>query len=495
MPDDSSLGSRSSLALPRPPSETEPALAGRIRQRLDAAVKEIAAAIEDDLLDALRRGALGEPFSDRLCRLDVGAGLEAFAHVLLQRGGGCDGSAVRIVDHLRIDVFRRAEDRKPRAMAAGAADVSPHFRRPPQGPISDARHRALPSFLLAFLAEDVFARVLDALALVGFGLAESADFGGDVADLLLVDAGDDDLGRLGYRDGYPLRDGVNDIVAVAELDLKVLALQGGAIADAGDLEPALEALGNARHRIGEQRPIGPPHGPRALGVGARIDLDLAAFDLGRHIAVQRDCKRALRALHLDDLTFHAGGDAGGNRNRFFSDTRHGCWSVGVLLERSLGGHARPRIVPRLGLLRFLSKDGAENLSAHIVVARVVIGHDTLGCRQDRNPQSVVHTRKRLDRGIDPPPRLRYPRNLADHWLAVRVFQFDLEFFAPVRVLDRRVAADEAFGLEHVQHAHAQPGRRRRHLRLVAHLRVVNTGNHIAERIVHTHRPALLTSST
>src|SRR6266576_5764724 len=238
MPDDSSLGSRSSLALPRPPSETEPALAGRIRQRLDAAVKEIAAAIEDDLLDTLRRGALGEPFSDRLCRLDVGAGLEAFAHVLLQRGGGCDGSAVRIVDHLRIDVFRRAEDRKPRAMAAGAADVSPHFRRPPQGPISDARHRALPSFLLAFLAEDVFARVLDALALVGFGLSESADFGGDVADLLLVDAGDDDLGRLGHRDGDALRDRVNDIVAVAELDLKVLALHGGAIADAGDLESA-----------------------------------------------------------------------------------------------------------------------------------------------------------------------------------------------------------------------------------------------------------------
>src|SRR5215831_1456606 len=483
------------LVCRRSSSETEPALARRVRQRLDAAVVEVTAAIEHDLLDALRRCALGEPFADRLCRLDIGAGLEGAAHVLLQRGGGCEGLAIRVVDHLRINVFRRAEDRKPHATAGGAADVAPHFRRPPQGSISDGRHRALPSFLLAFFAEDVFARVLDALALIGFGLAESADFGGDVADFLLVDAGDDDLGRLGYRDRDALRDRINDVVAIAELDLQVLALQGGAIADAADLESALETFGHSRHRIGEQRPAGPPHGARALGIGARIDLDFAALHLGRHIAVQRDRKRALGALHLDELALHAGGDAGGNRNGFFSDTGHGWLSVCVLLERSLGDHARtPRCTARR-LLRFISKDRAENFSAHVVVARVVIGHHALGCRQDRNSQSVVHARETLDRGVDPPSRLRHPRNLADHRLAVGIFQLDLEFFAPVRVLDRGVATDEAFGFEHIQHAHAQPGRRRRYLRLVAHLRIVNAGDHIAERIVHSHRPALLTSST
>src|SRR5262245_20876860 len=99
---------------------------------------------------------------------------------------------------------------------------------------------------------------------------------------------------------------------------------------------------------------------------------------------------------------------------FFPTRDMAAGPLGCLLERSLGGHARPRIAPRLGLLRFISKDGAENFSAHIVVARIVIGHHTLGCRQYRNPQSIVHTRKRPDRGIDPPPRLRYPRNLADH---------------------------------------------------------------------------------
>jgi hypothetical protein len=44
--------------------------------------------------------------------------------------------------------------------------------------------------LLAFLAEDVLASVLHALALVGFGAAELADFGGNLADALLVDAAD-----------------------------------------------------------------------------------------------------------------------------------------------------------------------------------------------------------------------------------------------------------------------------------------------------------------
>src|SRR5689334_17655999 len=39
---------------------------------------------------------------------------------------------------------------------------------------------------LAGLADDPLARVLDALALVGLGLAELADVGGDLADRLLV---------------------------------------------------------------------------------------------------------------------------------------------------------------------------------------------------------------------------------------------------------------------------------------------------------------------
>ena len=59
------------------------------------------------------------------------------------------------------------------------------------------------------------------------------------------------------------------------------------------------------------------------------------------------------------------------------------------------------------------------------------------------------------------------------------------------VLDRGIAADVALVLEHVEHAHAQPRRRRGDLRFLAHLRIVNACDHIAERIVQGHRSMLL----
>src|SRR5215510_13944100 len=135
--------------VPFPSSEIEPAFARRIRQGLDAAVVEVAAAVEDHVLDALGRCPLRDQLTDRLRRRDIGAGLEAAAHVLLQRGRGRNRLALHVVDHLRVDVLRRAEDRKPRAACGGAADIPPYFRRAPCGPISDCRHDALPSLLLA----------------------------------------------------------------------------------------------------------------------------------------------------------------------------------------------------------------------------------------------------------------------------------------------------------------------------------------------------------
>src|SRR5215510_8571507 len=103
----------------------------------------------------------------------------------------------------------------------------------------------LPSLLLAFLAEDVLAGVLDALALVRLGRPIVANLGGHLADLLLVDAGHHDLGGLRRRDRDALRDRIVDLVAVAELKLQALALHRGAIADAADLQPPLETLGHA----------------------------------------------------------------------------------------------------------------------------------------------------------------------------------------------------------------------------------------------------------
>src|SRR6476661_491018 len=69
--------------------------------------------------------------------------------------------------------------------------------------------------LLPFLAEDVLALVLDALALVRLGLAPAADFGGKLAHGLLVDPTDDHRRLVRRLHLQAFGDRQIDIVAVA----------------------------------------------------------------------------------------------------------------------------------------------------------------------------------------------------------------------------------------------------------------------------------------
>src|SRR5690606_37036772 len=78
--------------------------------------------------------------------------------------------------------------------------------------------------LLSFLAEDVLAAILDALALVGFGLAPAPDLGSELADRLLVDSADLDRGLIRRLHLDPFRNIEFDVVAVAELQLELAAL-------------------------------------------------------------------------------------------------------------------------------------------------------------------------------------------------------------------------------------------------------------------------------
>ena len=75
-------------------------------------------------------------------------------------------------------------------------------------------------------------------------------------------------------------------------------------------------------RLFDQRARGAPLRARALGFDARIELDRALVHLDGDVVVHHDLHGALRALHLDGLPFHVGGDAGGDRNRFFADAGH-----------------------------------------------------------------------------------------------------------------------------------------------------------------------------
>src|SRR3990167_2759552 len=120
--------------------------------------------------------------------------------------------------------------------------------------------------LLSFLAEDKLAAITDALALVGFGLAPAADFGRELADLLLVDTADLDRGLVGRLDFKTLGNLEIDIVAVAKLQLQRSALCRSTIADAGDVEHPGKARGHAFDQVRHQRALHAPKGPCGSGI-------------------------------------------------------------------------------------------------------------------------------------------------------------------------------------------------------------------------------------
>src|SRR6266511_1824707 len=87
------------------PSKLEASFACRIGQRLDAAVVEIAAAVEDHRLDSGLLRVLGQELADA-GRL---GGLRALGALQVQPAGGREGLALEVVDELRLDATVGAE--------------------------------------------------------------------------------------------------------------------------------------------------------------------------------------------------------------------------------------------------------------------------------------------------------------------------------------------------------------------------------------------------
>src|SRR5271154_4294757 len=83
--------------------EVEARFAGCVGEGLYAAVIEVAAAIEDHLLDALLLRALGDELANLSSGNDVAAVLLVFGLLSERRGGG-DGNSVEVVDELGVDV-------------------------------------------------------------------------------------------------------------------------------------------------------------------------------------------------------------------------------------------------------------------------------------------------------------------------------------------------------------------------------------------------------
>src|SRR3712207_5179080 len=136
------------------------------------------------------------------------------------------------------------------------------------------------------------------------------------------------------------------------------------------------------------------------------------------------------------------------------------------------------------------EDLAEHFAAHVLLPGLVIGHHALRRRENGDAEAVSHARHGVDGSIHAAARLGDALDGADHRLAVIVLQLDRKLSPAIAELRLRVVADVALGLEDFENASAQLRARGGNSTATAHLRVADTGEHIAQRIVDHMMPSL-----
>ena len=115
---------------------------------------------------------------------------------------------------------------------------------------------------------------------------------------------------------------MDHIVAIAELELHILPLHRGAMADPGDLELLGEAFGDPGNEICDHSAGHAPHGARLFGILAHGNLKLVIFELGDQLIDEHMLELALRPLHCHFLAIYARGDPAWDRHGLFADTGH-----------------------------------------------------------------------------------------------------------------------------------------------------------------------------
>ena len=105
-------------------SELKARFPGGVGKGFHPAVIQVAATIEDHLLDALGQGTLGDEFADGNGSI-AGAScvLEARAQVLVKRRGRAERALCGIVDDLGVDVAVGAKHSQP-GTVGGAAEMA-----------------------------------------------------------------------------------------------------------------------------------------------------------------------------------------------------------------------------------------------------------------------------------------------------------------------------------------------------------------------------------
>src|SRR5258705_6262727 len=192
--------------------------------------------------------------------------------------------------------------------------------------VADAPSFVLETILLTCLSDlaaDLLALVANALALVRVWAAQAADVRRDLTDLLLVDAGDRELGGRVNREGDALRRRDHDGMAVAQRELEGVALELYAVADAEDLHLRGVALRDTGDQVRHQRarqPVQRAVAPLVVGPGHHDGAVVVARHGDRF--GDRQFQRALRSLDRHVLAVDRDVDPGWNRNRLLSNTRH-----------------------------------------------------------------------------------------------------------------------------------------------------------------------------
>ena len=133
---------------------------------------------------------------------------------------------------------------------------------------------------------------------------------------------DHDFSRLRAGNGDTLRDVEIDIVAVTQVQLERVPLNGGTITDAVDFKLFLEGVLHTVNQVGHDGAGHPPLLTRALGFTARHDADSFAINGDGDVVGRCKALGAFRPLHLDGLTRKRGRHTRGQLDRFFPNTRH-----------------------------------------------------------------------------------------------------------------------------------------------------------------------------
>src|SRR6476659_1052831 len=176
-----------------------------------------------------------------------------------------------------------------------------------------------PSYVLAFVA--------DALALVRLWRAHFAHLRRDLADLLLVDPPHENGGRVRNLESDPLRRLDHDRMRKPEIQLQIGATQSCPVADTLDLEPLLDAAGDALDHVRDQGARQPVEGAVVATLGRPLDDQRAVVLLDLHPCGHRLAELPQRAVHLNAPRGDRNVHAAGQFDWLLSDSAHLSFSL------------------------------------------------------------------------------------------------------------------------------------------------------------------------